>query len=113
MGIVCPLTFIFSMNYRAEVSNDLIEDEIVHVFGGRFNGTPVPSPLEVSAWCWKSFTEVERDIDERPEIYTVWFRKIRHDFWSNVVGSLNDSLVEPKALEGCELGHTASHDSNI
>lgn len=89
MGIVCPLTFIFSMNYRADVSNGLIEDEIVHVFGGRFDGTPTPNPAEVSAWCWKSFTEVEREIDERPEIYTVWFRKIRHDFWSNVVGSLN------------------------
>jgi len=89
MGIICPLTFIFSMNYRAEVSNGLVEDEIVHVFGGHFDGTPTPNPIEVSAWCWRSFTEVEREIDERPEIYTIWFRKIRHDFWSSVVGSLN------------------------
>jgi len=98
MGIICPLTFIFSMNYRAEVSNGLVEDEIVHVFGGRFNGTPTPNPLEVSAWCWKSFTEVERDIADRPEIYTVWFRKIRNEFWSDVVGSLNDSPTEPNAI---------------
>ncbi len=99
MGIICPLSFIFSMNYRAEVSNGLVEDEIVHVFGGHFSGTPTPNPLEVSDWCWKLFTEVERDVDERPEIYTVWFRKIRHEFWNNVVGSLDDSLVKPKAVE--------------
>ena len=80
---------MFSMNYRADVSNGLIEDEIVHVFGGLFNGEPTPNPAEVSAWCWKSFADVEREIDERPELYTVWFRKIRQGFWSNVAGALN------------------------
>jgi len=96
MGISCPLAFMFSMNYRAEVSNDLVEDEIVHVFGGRFNGTPTPDPLEVSDWCWRSFGEVERDVDARPDLYTVWFRKIRNEFWSDIVGSLYGSGVEPK-----------------
>ena len=93
MGISCPLAFMFSMNYRAEVSNNLIEDEIVHVFGGHFSGTPAPNPLEVSDWCWKPFTEIERDVDERPGLYTVWFRKIRHEFWNDVVASLNNSLA--------------------
>jgi isopentenyl-diphosphate delta-isomerase len=97
MGIICPLSFIFSMNYRAEVSNGLVEDEIVHVFGGHFSGTPTPNPLEVSDWCWKPFIEIERDVDERPEIYTVWFRKIRHEFWNNVVGSLDDPLLSRRS----------------
>jgi isopentenyl-diphosphate delta-isomerase len=93
MGIICPLAFMFSMHYRAEVSNDLVEDEIVHVFGGHFNGALAPNPIEVSDWCWKPFAEVERDVDERPENYTVWFQKIRHEFWNNVVGSLNKPLA--------------------
>jgi isopentenyl-diphosphate Delta-isomerase len=94
MGIsCCPLAFMFSMNYRAEVSNGLIEDEIVHVFGGHFSGVPAPNPFEVSDWCWKPFSEIERDVDERPEIYTVWFRKIRHEFWPKVVGSFDNSLA--------------------
>jgi isopentenyl-diphosphate delta-isomerase len=88
MGISCPLAFMFSMNYRAKVSNSLVEDEIVHVFGGRFDGTPVPDPLEVSGWCWKPFDVVEQDVDAWPDIYTVWFRKIRYEFWSDIVGSL-------------------------
>jgi len=92
MGITCPLAFIFSMNYRAEVSNNLIEDEIVHVFSGHFDGTPTPNPLEVSEWRWKPFAEIEREVDQRPEIYTVWFRKIRYDFWNDVVASLGNPL---------------------
>ena len=90
MGIACPLVFFFSMQYRADVSNGLIEDEIVHVFGGRFGGTPNPNSLEVSDWCWKPSAEIARDVDERPKIYTVWFRKFRDDFWSDIVGSLRN-----------------------
>jgi isopentenyl-diphosphate Delta-isomerase len=98
MGISCPLAFMFSMNYRAEVSNGLIEDEIVHVFGGRFDGAPIPDPIEVSDWCWKPFGEVEQDVDARPDSYTIWFRKIRNEFWSDIVVSLygRGPGVEPK-----------------
>jgi isopentenyl-diphosphate delta-isomerase len=86
MGIACPLTLLFSTHYRADVSNDLIEDEVVHVFGGRFDGTPDPDPGEVSDWCWKAANEVARDLDARPELYTVWFRKYRERFWQAMVG---------------------------
>jgi isopentenyl-diphosphate delta-isomerase len=97
MGISCPLAFMFSMHYRAEVSNNLVEDEIVHVFGGHFDGAPTPDPFEVSEWCWKSFDEIERDVDARPEAYTVWFRKIRHEFWHKVIASLDNPLAVSKS----------------
>ena len=96
MGIVCPLFFMFAMHYRAQVSNDLIEDEITHVFGGHFTGTPAPNPHEVATWRWMDFAEVERDVDERPELYTVWFRKMRHEFWNRVRGSLSNPPVGPE-----------------
>jgi isopentenyl-diphosphate Delta-isomerase len=86
MGFTCPLTLLFSTHYRAQVSNDLIEDELVHVFGGRFDGTPDPDPAEVAEWCWKAADELARDIDQRPELYTVWFRKYRQQFWQAMVG---------------------------
>jgi isopentenyl-diphosphate Delta-isomerase len=98
MGISCPLAFMFSMKYRAEMSNGLVEDEIVHVFGGLFNGTPIPDPLEVSDWCWKPIGEVEQDVDARPDIYTVWFRKIRNEFWSDITRSLCCSFIEQDPL---------------
>ena len=99
MGIICPLSFMFSMSYRAELSNGLIEDEITHVFGGHFTGPPMPNPREVSDWRWLTFTEVERDVDERPELYTVWFRKMRREFWKDVVGSLNNFNAASKIIE--------------
>jgi len=86
MGIVCPIELLFSTHYRADVSNDLIEDEVVHVFGGRFDGTPDPDPAEVASWCWKAADEVARELDASPELYTVWFRKYRERFWQAMVG---------------------------
>ena len=86
MGFACELTFLFSTHYRADVSGGLIEDEVVHVFGGRFDGTPDPNPLEVEDWCWKDPAELACDLDENPEKYTVWFREYRRRFWLAMVG---------------------------
>ena len=38
MGFACPLTPLFTVHYRADVSNGLIENELVHVFGGLYQG---------------------------------------------------------------------------
>jgi isopentenyl-diphosphate delta-isomerase len=86
MGFTCPLTLLFTTHYRAEVASGLTEDEIVHVFGGRFDGRPDPDPQEVADWCWKTPVEVAREVDRRPEIYTVWFREYRRRFWPAMVG---------------------------
>ena len=90
MGIACPLVFLFSMHYRANVSNELIEDEIVHVFGGRFSGVPNPNPLEVSDWVWRPSADIARDIDQRPDRYTIWFRKFHREYWSLINRNLRD-----------------------
>jgi len=81
MGFACRLTHLFTTHYRADVPGGLIEDEVVHVFGGRFDGTPDPDPHEVTAWCWKTANELARDIDRRPELYTIWFREYLRRFW--------------------------------
>lgn len=86
MGITCPLVLLFTTHYRADVSGGMTEDEIVHVFGGRFDGTPDPDPHEVADWCWKAPETVAREIDEQPDIYTVWFREYRRRFWPAMVG---------------------------
>ena len=102
MGISCPLFFMFAMNYRAEVSNGLVEDEIVHVFGGRFDGAPIPDPLEISDWCWKPFGEIERHVHARPDLYTVWFLKLCNEFWSGIGKALYSTVIEPNVPERSE-----------
>lgn len=73
MGVECPLEPLFIASYRAMVSDDLVEDEIVHVFAGRHDGAIAPDPAEVSAWKWISFSDLVADQQARPEAYSVWF----------------------------------------
>ncbi|MBX9589501.1 MAG: isopentenyl-diphosphate Delta-isomerase [Hyphomonadaceae bacterium] len=81
MGVACSLTSLFQMRYRAQVSNGLVEHELVHVLIGRFDGAPAPNPSEVMAWRWMAPTEIARDVDKRPDAYTVWFQKYCRDYW--------------------------------
>jgi isopentenyl-diphosphate delta-isomerase len=73
MGIDCALQPLFTTSYRAAVSNDLIEDEVVHVFGGRYDGPLAPDPAEVSEWKWIALPDLVADQLAHPERYTVWF----------------------------------------
>jgi len=74
MGIDCALTPLFKTHYRAGVSDQLTEDEMVHVFGGQYDGPAKPDPSEVSEWKWTTLSELERDMRTRPNAYAVWFR---------------------------------------
>jgi len=79
--LTCSLSFLFPIRYCAPVSNGLVENELVHVFGGQFDGVPDPDPHEVMAWCWKDPTELAKDLDKRPATYTVWFRTYCREHW--------------------------------
>jgi isopentenyl-diphosphate Delta-isomerase len=78
MGVLCALKPLFITHYRATVSNGLIENEVVHVFGGtydvRVDGTVAPTPEEVSDWKWIGFDELLADQAAHPERYSIWFR---------------------------------------
>ena len=74
MGIDCALAPLFVTQYRANVSDGLIEDEVVHVFGGQYDGPVKSNAAEVSEWKWITFAELEDDLRARPENYAVWFR---------------------------------------
>lgn len=81
MGVDCDqLTELFVAHYRAKVSNSLIEDEVVHVFGGTFEtGAVSPDYDEVKDWRWVSHEELLADVDAHPERYSVWLRHyLRH-----------------------------------
>ena len=74
MGIDCALMPLFKTHYRATVSDGFIEDEVVHVFGGRYDGPARPDANEVSEWKWMTLAEIEADMRGRPDLYAVWFR---------------------------------------
>ena len=52
MGFSCPIDPLFVFQYNTPVPGGLIENEVVHVFGGRHDGPIKPDPAEVSEWKW-------------------------------------------------------------
>jgi isopentenyl-diphosphate delta-isomerase len=74
MGIRCDVRPLFTTHYRAAVSNGYIEDEVVHAFGGTYDGPVSPDPAEVSEWKWMAPDALADDLVRRGELYTVWFR---------------------------------------
>ena len=73
MGIKTELKKEFEFTYNAVLENGLTEHEFDHVLIGNFNGTPILNKDEVEDWKWMSLEEIEKDINENQEDYTVWF----------------------------------------
>ena len=76
MGIKVSPTFAYKFIYRAELDHDLIEYEYDHVFIGTFNGKPKINLNEVSDWKYVDVASLKRDVIERPNEYTAWFKMI-------------------------------------
>ena len=76
MGLKADITEIFTFIYKEQLDNALTEHELDHVFFGITDDKPVINPDEVNDWKYISFNELESDIKNNPENYTVWFLKI-------------------------------------
>ncbi len=76
MGFDCRVEEAFNTIYRTYVGNGLSENEFLHVFFGRYDRDPVPNPLEAQGFRWISLSELEKEIAERPELYSPWMRLI-------------------------------------
>ncbi|MEX0852258.1 MAG: isopentenyl-diphosphate Delta-isomerase [Bauldia sp.] len=88
MGFSCALSPMFTARYRSPVSNGLIENEIVHVFGGRSDRSPSPDRAEVEDWRFDSLAAIDADVAAAPARYSVWFRKYLLDYRAHFVGTL-------------------------
>jgi isopentenyl-diphosphate delta-isomerase len=73
MGLECSLTEVLTFMYKADVGGGLAENEFDHVFISRCDQIPQPDPEEVCDWKWASPELVQKDIQNNPDSYTVWF----------------------------------------
>lgn len=76
MGISCDLRYIFKFIYNTDLNNKLIEYELDHVFFGEYDGIPAINFSEVKDWKYMSMTDLVRDIQIQPELYTYWFKEM-------------------------------------
>ena len=58
--------------YKADVGNDLTENEYDHLFFGRFDGKPDPNPEEVQDWKWMRLEDIREDMKRNPKKYAAW-----------------------------------------
>lgn len=76
MGFDCELKFAFSFHYTAKFDNGLIENEIDHVYIGKWNGTPLPDPAEADDYRWETLENIRTEIKNNPDSFTFWFKEI-------------------------------------
>lgn len=76
MGLESNLEEIFHFIYKAPLDNKLTEHELDHVFIGTTNKEPFINSDEVMEWKYISYSDLLADLQNSPEDYTVWFRKI-------------------------------------
>jgi len=80
MGLKTELKFVFKFLYKAPFDNELTEHEIDHVFIGKTNEIPQIHPDEVADYKYMKMDDIQTDILNHPEQYTVWFRIIFFEF---------------------------------
>ena len=73
LGIACGIRFMFRTHYRAPVGKGLVENEIVHLFSGDYDGSVESNPDEVEEVTWRSHEFLLADLAARPNAYTYWF----------------------------------------
>lgn len=100
MGFETPLQDVFHFIYKAPFDNGLTEHELDHVLIGRYNGLPHINPEEVHDWKWMDIEAIKQDMQDQPELYTVWFKIIFEEFYhhleSKVEGRMsNESQQHP------------------
>lgn len=76
MGIKTDLKEVFSFIYKAELDQGLTEHELDHVFIGISDDIPHPNTKEVADWKEVNYQELDRDVQDYPGNYTVWFKII-------------------------------------
>ena len=80
MGFDCELTHIYEMSYDVKFDNGIIENEYDHVYIGRYEKDPEVNPEEVQSFRWISLPDLMAEMEDEPEKYTFWFKKIMKEF---------------------------------
>lgn len=81
MGFQTDLKELFHFIYKAPFDNGLTEHELDHVMIGYYNEEPNINTEEVEDWKWMPIEAVKSDIQNNPDLYTIWFKIIFDQFY--------------------------------
>ena len=89
MGIKTNLRKVFDFIYKAELDNELTENEFDHVFYGIYNENPIINTEEADDFKWIDMETLNNDITVNGQNYTVWF-KIAFDYFYKYLNNDNN-----------------------
>ena len=89
MGIKTNLRKVFHFIYKAELDNELTENEFDHVFYGLYNEDPIINTEEADDFKWIDMETLNNDIAINGQNYTVWF-KIAFDYFYKYLNNDNN-----------------------
>lgn len=81
LGFACSLEFLFKFLYRETYKDKGSENEVCYVFRGIHGDKVIPNKKEIAAWRWVSLKDLKKEIKEKPEAFTPWFKKIIKKYW--------------------------------
>lgn len=77
LGLALPLTAVRIVDYRAEVTGGLVENERVHLFKGEADSATLPispDPAEVCETRWAPIETLRQEALANPASFAPWFR---------------------------------------
>ena len=93
MGMDTVLYPAFSFQYRAELDQSLIENELDHVFIGYSNELPILNSEEAEGFCYLSPEVLSLGIQNHPEDYTAWLKICFEEVMNNIYKTKYDEKV--------------------
>jgi len=85
IGITTKLTHSFQFIYQVAFENNLFENELDHVFIGKYDATPALNLDEVSEYRWVRMEDLQKEIEQAPSTFTYWFKYIIDNYPSKIL----------------------------
>jgi isopentenyl-diphosphate delta-isomerase len=74
LALEAQVRFLFKFRYHARYDAAGAEHEICHAYAGALTGRAAVNPNEVAATTLMAASALDRDLADRPEVYTPWLR---------------------------------------
>lgn len=74
MGLRCIVKPVSKIKYTTMVGNNMLENELDHIFVGFSDDVPAYNPLEVSTYKYMHMDDIEKWMHDEPARFTEWFK---------------------------------------
>jgi isopentenyl-diphosphate delta-isomerase len=96
LGFACPLTYLYKFKYHAQFGAIGAEHEYCSVYYGRYDGPVDVNVTEIEAWRFVGVEALERELRERPETFTPWFKME----WVHIKANYLDGMLASTGTDG-------------